>query len=275
MNIVFIFREENMTIKIDKTVEAKHFTKPFVELLNNFPSLDKHLISQNPPKFDLGDSNVLSLLNGCLFQDMLELKIDVPEKYLIPALGIRYSYCDIVCQESSNGTLIEIGTGASAAIAMILAKKYRKEVLATEINPISFQSAKENIKRNNLSNLITLIKSEGQVLNEIIPTGDYSFLLCYPPIYDFDQTKLWKKRGWKGTHTEIFGGGKDGLGFVRRLISEVINSENVRVENLTIMLMNKKQVEAILRTLPTDSKTKIIQIMAGTRNRYILIIRNK
>ena len=112
---------------IHKEYEAKYFTLPFSKLVEKYPDLNSFLISENPPKFDLGNPKVLSILNKYLFKEVLQIDLDVPEGHLIPALGIRHVYCEIVNSlPQPQDPLIEIGTGASAALAMILAKKYKK-----------------------------------------------------------------------------------------------------------------------------------------------------
>ena len=261
---------------ITEIFNAKYFTLPFKTLLKKNPDLSSFLISENPPKFDLGNPKVLSLLNKYLFKDVLQLDLNVPEDHLIPALGIRHVYCDIINSlTQSQDPLIEIGTGANAVLAMILAKKYNRKVIATEINEISVNYAKKNVEANSLSEFITILQSRGEIVEDLLPTGNYSTLLCYPPIYDNDQTKLWKKRGWKGVESEIIGGGKDGLDFTRHLIEEAIDNKNkVRIHNITTMLMNRKQTEKIISELPKQKTYQVFQINAGTRKRFVLWIQN-
>ena len=140
-----------MELKPTYILEAKYFSLPFSSLVEEYPILNAFLISVDPPKFDLGDPRVLSLLNKYLFKEVVDLDINVPEDFLIPSLGIRHAYSDFIANRiKSNKPIIEIGTGASAAIAMILAKKYDKQVLATEINSTSFEMANANIVTNNL-----------------------------------------------------------------------------------------------------------------------------
>ena len=260
---------------IPEIYEAKYFTLPFKTLLKKHPDLAVFLISENPPKFDLGDPKVLSLLNKYLFKEVLNLDLDVPEGHLIPALGIRHVYCEIINSlPQPQNPLIEIGTGASAALAMILAKKYRKNVLATEINETSINSARKNIEANGLSEFITIMQSRGEIVENLLPEGNYSTLLCFPPIYDSDQTKLWKKRGWKGVESEIVGGPSDGMDFTFKLLDEALNSEKVIIQNITVMLRNEKQIKQISERFKNKLKSKIFQINAGTRKRFVLWIQN-
>ncbi|MBY9002303.1 MAG: RlmF-related methyltransferase [Candidatus Heimdallarchaeota archaeon] len=260
---------------ISKEYKAKYFTLPFRVLVKKYPELNSFLISEKPPKFDLGNPEVLSLLNRCLFKEVLQLDIDVPEGHLIPALGIRHVYCEIVNSiTQSQDPIVEIGTGASAGLAMILAKKYKRKVIATEINENSVNSANKNIEANNLSEVITVLHSRGEIVENLLPKGNYSTLLCYPPIYDNDQTKLWKIRGWKGVESEMFGGTIDGMDFTMKLLDEALNSKKVKIQNITVLLMNEEQIKQISTRFQIEEKSKIFQINAGTRKRFVLWIQN-
>ena len=261
-------------MKPESVIEAKYFTKPFSELTNKYPILKSYLISINPPKFDLGNPKILSLINKYLYKEVVNLEVSVPQNYLIPSLGIRYAYCEyIVSTIKTNYPLIEIGTGASAAISMILASVYNKNVLATEINEDSFHSALRNIEINQLNNSINLLKSKGEILHDLIPKGNYSGLLCYPPIYTNDKTILAKKRGWKGKETELFGGGEEGLDFALQLIEEALNNNDICIEVISLMLLKKEQVKILIRNIPKKRKKHYIEIIAGTRKRYVVIIK--
>ena len=262
-----------MFLDIEDVIEAKYFTIPFDELVKRKPELAIYAISINPVRFDLGNPVVLSKVNQCLYETVLNIKIEVPPSHLIPTLGIRYAYCEAVTSRiSSSKPIIEIGTGASSAIALILAKKYHKEVLATEINLSSLESANRNISANNQEKKIRLIKSKGDIIKNIVPKGKYSALLCYPPLYEEDPTRLEKKRGWKGTHDELIGGGEDGMEFIKQFILELFTEKEVNIELITLMLSSKEFLRKTIKLLPDSIKTEIVQIIAGTRNRFILMI---
>ncbi len=227
-------------------IEAKYFTLPFSLLLEKYPLLNSLLISVDPPKFDLGDPYVLSLLNKYLYKEVVGLDISIPQNHLIPSLGIRYAYCEYMNSLlKSNYHLIEIGTGASAAISMILAKLYKRNVFATEIDKESYQSAKTNIENNQLQNSVKMIQSKGEIIQDLIPDGRYSGLLCFPPIYRDDLTILSKKRGWKGTEFELIGGGKKGMDFSLKLLDEALEHRNVKIDILSLMILNKNQLSLI------------------------------
>lgn len=245
-----------------KIIEAKHLGMKFEKLVAKYPKLEKYLISKNPPKFDLGDPETLSELNKCLFKELADLDIELPKGHLIPSYSLRMAYVEAINElltskiANFSYPIIEIGTGASAAIAMLLAKKYKRKVLATEINEISYQLAQRNIVKNKLSSLITLIKSEGQIIKEIVPEGKYTALMCYPPIYPADLTKLEKQRGWKGVQSELIAGERE-LDFAIKLLNEAMNNNDVRINLITLQLMNKNQLEK-LRRLFCEKKSVVI-----------------
>jgi len=261
-----------------QAIVAKYLGMKFENLVPKYPKLEKYLININPPKFDLGDPETLSELNKCLFYELAGIDIELPKGHLIPSFGLRMDYAKAIYDLISNNQIfypiIEIGTGASASIAMLFAKKYNNKVIATEINDISFQTALKNIEKNGLENLVTLLKSEGQIINGLIPEGRYSALLCYPPIYPSDLTKLKKQRGWKGVETELIAG-KDALDFTIKLVNEAINSKDVVIDFVTAQIMNRKQLFKLLDLFSDKKKCEYIEIIAGTRKRYILVVDNR
>jgi len=261
-----------------QTIVTKYLGMKFENLVPKYPKLEKYLINIDPPKFDLGDPETLSELNKCLFYELSGIDIELPESHLIPSYSLRMIYAKAINDLISNNQLfrpiIEIGTGASAAIAMLLAKKYNNKVIATEINNISFLAAQNNIERNGLANLITLLKSEGQIIDGLIPKGKYSSLLCYPPIYPSDLTKLKKQRGWKGVKTELIAG-KDELDFAIQLVNEALNSKDVEIDFVTVQVMNKGQLFKLLNLFSDRKECDFIEIIAGTRKRYILVVDNR
>ncbi len=261
-----------MVQDIEEIIEAKYFTIPFDELVEKNPELAIYALSVNPIKFDLGSSEVLSKVNQCLYKTVLDIYISVPQDHLIPTLGIRYAYCQATTSRIySKYPCIEIGTGASAAISLILAKKFNRKIVATELNDASFSSARQNISVNEMDDSVMLLKSKGEIIQNLVPKGKYSALLCYPPLYEQDLTRLEKKRGWKGTYDELIGGGDDGMDFLRVLVEEIFSNNEITIKMVSLLLSSKELVEKIIKLLPESIETKVIQIIAGTRKRFILI----
>lgn len=262
-----------MEIEPQKVIDAKNFSLPFKELVDKYPDLNAFLISVDPPKFNLSDPFILSRINTILFKEILHLEIRVPEDYLIPSLGIRHAFCDyIVSQLKTDKTIVEIGTGASGSMSLILAKKYNCNIIATEINSLALNFARMNAETNNLSQKIKFKFSKGEVVSNIIPPGQYSTLICNPPVYEEDLTRLNKLKGWRGVKDELMGGGKDGLVFTKQLIRESFETEGVEIDFIALLIFNETQIKSILSDLPEEYRHDIVQINAGTRKRYILMI---
>lgn len=265
-----------MNIAPSRTIDVNTFLPTFGELKDRYPELYS-LIVTNVPKtrFDLGDPETLRTLNHYMLKAVTGLEISVPKEFLIPAVGNRIAYCDIVASLNlSNKPILEIGTGASAIIAMILAKRYNRNVVATEINPTSFESAKKNIKNNKLDDKIRLVLSEGEIINDLLNHQSFSALVCYPPIYSLrDDTKVFKKKGWKGHFSELIGG-KSGLEFVYTMFDEAINEDIVDIDFITVMLMNKHQAQEVYTQYYNNvSDIELVQLLAGTRKRFVLILK--
>lgn len=262
-----------MEIEPRKFIEAKYFSLPFKELVEKYPDLNAFLISVDPPKFNLGDPFILSRINTILFKEVLDLEIKVPEDYLIPSVGVRHAFCDyVVSQLNSNEPILEIGTGASASMSLILAKKYDRSVIATEINPLALDFARINAEMNGLDERIKFKLSKGEIISELIPPGKYSALICNPPVYEEDLTRLAKIKGWRGVKDELMGGGKDGMDFTKQLIQESFETEGVDIDFIALLMFNETQINAILSQFPKDRRFHVAQINAGTRKRFILLI---
>jgi 23S rRNA A1618 N6-methylase RlmF len=262
-----------MDIEPKKIIEAKYFTLPFKDLVERYPDLNAFLTSVDPPKFNLGDPFVLSRINTILFREILDLEIRVPEDFLIPSVGVRHAFCDyVVSQLKSDKVILEVGTGASASMSLILAKKYGKNIIATEINPLAFDFAKMNAEMNNLDEQIKFEMSKGEIISELIPQGHYSALICNPPIYEEDLTRLDKLKGWRGIKDELMGGGKDGLLFTNQLIKESFETEGVEIDFIALLMFNLAQIKLLLSSLPKECKYEVVQINSGTRKRFIFLI---
>ena len=167
---------------------------------------------------------------------------------------------------------MEIGTGASAAISIILAKKFNRIIIATELNDVSYQSAMKNIASNQLEKQITLLKSNGEIIKGLIPKGDYGAIISYPPIYSRGDIHLaHKKRGWRGVETELIGGNEP-LEFSKKLIKESFTTEEVNFDTVSLMVLNKSQVSELINYSKEFTKNfKVFRIIAGTRERWIIL----
>ncbi len=247
--------------------EAAEFHKPLKQYMDS------------NGKIDLGNADALTEYNKAIAIKLADLKLNVPKGFLIPTICLRYAYVRIIHEIFGNKPIkiLEIGTGASAVLAMLSAKIYKSYVTATEIHLKSLESARENIQNNKLTDYIDIVQSSGGIIKKVIdPSLNFDVLITYPPIYPksdinkYDNKNLQNKRGFRGTKSEMIGGGGDGFEFTRKLIHEFLETKNIA--HLSILFIKKKHMERATNILSKRGiDVNVIKLKAGTRIRYILI----
>ena len=204
------------------SLDAKNFSLPLRQIKDQCPEISQWLNSNN--KIDLGNPRALYYYNKCLFKILDDIELDMPiqedtDNNLIPTAGLRRAIVSIITSEIKPTKVIEIGTGASAIMGLLLAKK-KIHVLATEINPNSFQSASKQIQLNKLENYITLVESKGGILDYLSDSFPVDCVLSLPPYYADDTKELpKKKKGFMGTDSELYSFGED-IDFSLQLFKE-------------------------------------------------------
>lgn len=195
---------------------------PFKEAIQRCPDLKKYA-TKGQNRIDLGNSQALLLYNRVVLQDFMSLDFTVPPGFLIPTICSRWAFVSWINNEKSPLNVLEIGTGASAILAMMFAR-IGCRVEATEINEMAYQSAQNNIKVNGLESQILLkkVQDENQILMNCYDSlTKFDALVCNPPQYDQDffyQQSL--SKGFVGQELELVGGEK-GHEFIIKLIEEV------------------------------------------------------
>lgn len=117
---------------------------------------------------DFKDPHVLRVLTKCLLKSDFNLDVNIPEDRLVPTLPLRLNYIlwieDLLNVVSKNNTVwgLDIGTGACAIYPLLAAVKNKWHMIGTETDDESLQKAADNVKSNNLQDLITLTKSDMQ-----------------------------------------------------------------------------------------------------------------
>ena len=202
---------------------------PIEEALLRSPEL-KEFVDKRSKKIDLGDTNALILYNRLILQDFLELDFSIPEGFLIPTICSRWKFikwCLDSLNPISQQRILEIGTGASAIFALVLAK-IGFLVDATEINAKAFASAKENIELNQLSHQINLTKVSNRIIKGVHTSlNSYFAIITNPPQYDLDyyNKRISLKKGFLGQESELVGG-QEGYEFIIQTIKEVKEFED-------------------------------------------------
>ncbi|MHA1226038.1 MAG: RlmF-related methyltransferase [Candidatus Hodarchaeales archaeon] len=212
----------------NNNLPTKNCGLPIKEALRKYPYLKNYVFNG---KIDLGSPKALLAYNRAILHDFMNLGFDIPEGYLVPTVCSRWYFIKWVHEQTgSNRRILEVGTGSSAILALMLAR-LGHIVVATELDEKAYQYACENVEKNHLENKIKVIKSKSDrlIIKELFDTlEDFDAIVTNPPQYDIDY--FLKKndkngRGFVGTRLELLGGEK-GHEFIMQLLAEVKSFEN-------------------------------------------------
>lgn len=250
------------------TIPQKQCGLPFKEAIKRNPTLGKYS-TKGENRIDLGNSQALLLYNRLILQDFLSLDFTVPPGFLIPTICSRWAFISWIIRDHPLKVL-EVGTGASAIFALMLAK-IGCYVEATEINEIAYQSAKSNINLNNLNLKVHLTKihKKCHILKDCYDSlAEFDAIICNPPQYDMDYFKQHcsSKKGFVGNESELVGG-KVGHEFILSLLEEVREFE--KSPSVYFQLLVTK-LHPIIRSHLQNHDYSFVEEFStiGTRKRY-------
>jgi len=269
--------EEELTI--ESTYNAKRNSLKIIDVLDFDPSFSEFLTSQNPPKIDFGCSKTLRKYNQLICKKLTGLSFIIPPDFLIPTIGLRITFLELLFDKylKKGARLVEIGTGASAILSMIAAKKYQANVFATEINQESIEWALKNIKENNLEKAIQVIDSKGGLIQEVIPKEKYDLVFSFPPFYS-EETMQRTTRGFQGQVSELTGESFQGIEFSINLFKEVYE-RNIEEKDFcpftSVLLASPTRTAKLVNVIRSDfDKEPVIDlILAGNRKRYVVTVK--
>ncbi len=224
----------------------------------------------------------LLMYNSYLAKDLYGLDVIFePKDAIIPTPGLRFKMIEMAVSgrlSHSNATqvenAIEIGTGASAIIALLAANCFDLEVIATEMDRTYLEYAENNIKRNHLEEKIKLIDSKGLILNGVIPKGtQVDIIITNPPYYP---SLPQKDSFWGGKDHELLGKGEHGEKFVLRALEE---SRNLLKPGGVFCFLVPQKLDRTLIEIEKYLEKKlfvydILGLQAGNRIRYLFRIYN-
>ncbi|WP_371803823.1 RlmF-related methyltransferase [Candidatus Lokiarchaeum ossiferum] len=252
-------------------VERRYPTSRAIEL---HPDLIPFLKTRDPPRINKESREALLLYNYYVAQDLFNLTIEFERDVaIVPTPVMRYAFLQHLIHP--NCSIIELGTGASAIIALIAAKCFNAQVYATEMDPTYIEYAKRNVSANKLENKIQVINSHGKFLDGIIPENlKVDFIISNPPYYD---KILSPKILWGGKKHELVGEGSRGENFIISMIEE--GWKYLKTPGCIAFIIPKTRVatmNAIEEYLnEQDLEFDIIGILAGNRTRYVFKIYKK
>lgn len=134
----------------------------------------------------------------------MDIPLIITEDVFPPVFATEPFMKEILDKFSEKKDVLEIGTG-SGAMAIVLAKKMKANITATDISSKALNIAKENAKLNNVN--IKFIESN---LYEKI-NGKFDLIISNPPQQKTETINLLEKEGKMITPRVASDGGKDGF----------------------------------------------------------------
>lgn len=125
------------------------------------------------------DSKIEDLINGYkLLQSGPHCKLGMDAVFLAAFLSA-----------SKTARVCDLGCGGGA-IAMLIAARYpTAEIDGVEIQPSASDLLEENIRLNAVQHRVRSIRADLCCLDDILPAGSYSAVVCNPPYFPVDSGK--------------------------------------------------------------------------------------
>jgi methylase of polypeptide subunit release factors len=267
MDIKYTYNEIGIPIyKVEPGLRLSIATRDHPDLLPYLRCLD-------PPSINNTNREALLKYNYYIAKDLYGLEIEFEQdNAIIPTPVMRYSFLKHILKP--HATIIELGTGASAIIAMLAAKHFDAKVYATEIDLQYIQIAKENIKRNHLEEQISIIDSKGKYLDGVIPSDmKVDYIISNPPYYEKIRSP---KFLWGGKETELVSG-EFGEAFVIRMLVEGWKYLNTPGMISFIIPKTRPETLCAVENFLTHFKLEndVFGLKAGNRTRYVFRVYKK
>ena len=264
----------------------------FKSLIENSKGLKKYI--KNSPSgdstIDFGDEKAVLELNKALLKTYYGIENwDIPTGFLCPPIPGRADYIhhisDLLPKSKKHIKVLDIGTGANCIYPIIGNKSYGWKFIASDIDPISVENAKEIIKKNNLEDsiVIKLQPDKNNFFKGIIDEEYVDLTMCNPPFHaslkdalsankqkrdNLNKTRssnLSEKLNFGGQKAELWCKGGEML-FLKKMAKEsLLFSDKVGYfTSLVSKGENVKPMEKILKKLGV-ANTKIIEMVHGNK----------
>ncbi|KAH3664252.1 hypothetical protein OGAPHI_004604 [Ogataea philodendri] len=236
----------------------------FSKLVEKYPEL-RPWFHHN--RFEWHDNSAVVLITRILLQEW-GLQVQIDSNRLCPRLFNRLDYLDFMHDllgSFKNTVGLDVGTGHLAIYALLGAKLYGLEFVASDIDRESLRLAESNISRNGLGSAVTLVHNEPSesffdcLVSRLGPK--HGFVMCNPPFYS-SATEMRQRADLKAdaravsamANELVVEGGE--IAFVSRMIRE---SESHKESNITwfTSLLGKydslKPLVSLLRSKKIDN----------------------
>ncbi len=277
----------------------------FKALVKAEPTLAKFIIKNkfnDQDTINFSDALALKTLNLALLKCHYQIRFwDIPDGFLCPAIPGRVDYLhhlkDLLAQtpkqflpQDSSINVLDIGTGASCIYPILGQKEYNWQFVASDIDPISINAARQIISANKeLKNRIhcRLQLNDKHIFKGVINDAEfYHLTLCNPPFHKslVDASKG-TSRKWKNLNktkttanrevtTLNFGGQKaelwcngGELAFISKMIKESKQFHHQVV--WFTCLVSKKQHLSKLKLLLKKARVNQIKVISMSQGQKI------
>ena len=276
---------------------------PPEEAIKKHPDLIPFLKTIDPPRINKENKDALFLYNHYICKDIYDLDIKFAKEAIIPTPVLRYNFLKLILNPElrdisafTDGRIlkimeepnkikyepkigIELGTGASAIIALLAAKFFNCTIIATEMDKEYIPKAEENIEKNQLDDKIFVVDSEGKFLHGVVdPCQKFDFIISNPPYYEKIRSP---KNIWGVRKHELVSVGEFGEKFIISMIEEGL--DYLRPGGVIAFLVPKTrqyllvELEKYLDGLSNRRHITfdIIGLKTGNRTRFLFRIFNK
>jgi len=235
---------------------------------------------------DFKDPSCHRALAQALLKSDFGLDVEFPVDRLIPAVPQRLNYIhwleDIFSENKQNLTGVDVGCGSSCVFALLGHTLNNWRFICTEIDKTNLTYSRENVKRNNLTEKVTVLEGDGTMLqlavdhiiaqqptdkatdNSAISEGSRSpalvdFCMCNPPFFDNDESKSCRKSRPEAKHStsaaesEMYVSGGE-VKFVKNMITESLTLRN-KIRVYTSMVGKKRSLPPIKKYLRDNGVT--------------------
>lgn len=282
----------------NKKQKGFHFRNPhsgrydFKTLIEDSKELKKY-IKNNPSgdnTIDFGDEKAVLELNRALLKFYYGIENwGVPKGFLCPPIPGRADYIhhisDLVSNSKKDIKVLDIGTGANCIYPIIGNKSYGWKFIASDIDPVSVENAKEIIQKNHLEDsiVIKLQTDKNNFFKGIIDEEYVDITMCNPPFHaslkealsankqkrdNLNKTRssdLSEKLNFGGQKAELWCKGGEIL-FLKKMARESLLFSN-KVGYFTSLISkgeNVKPMEKILKKLGAVD-IRIIEMVHGNK----------
>lgn len=185
--------------------------------------------------------------------------------------GYRFSEDSIILAEfslplSEDDTVLDIGTG-SGIIPLILAYKSPvKNIVGVEIQDSLAELAIRNIKINNLSKRIKILKKDYRTLKDVFKRKRFSVILSNPPYIPKDSGRVCPDKERAVARQEIFGTLKELVHISRYLLKPngriLYIYPIIRLREVVSALNNEGLKVTRLKFVGSEKKVKLFLVEA-------------